>query len=333
MSRFEDLTNETFGKLRVIERGEDYISKNGKHYIQWLVKCDCNRFPPFLVRVSTLKSGLSTACRKCGYEKSGRKKIEDLTGKTFGKIVVIERGEDYISPKGSHSTTWNVECSCGKRFQVRAGDLKNGKTTRCKNCAIKILSQNKIKDLSGTIFGKLKVVRFDCIREKTGAFWIVRCSCGNEEFSCMASNLQSGHVKSCGCLRESHVAFELKKYFIKKYNAKKEKKLFKNTETKKWLRCDIYIPHGKNPDINGFYIEVHGEQHYRLHNWHKQQSKRNKTTPEEEFKNQKNRDKLKKNFAKKNGTYIEIDLRKIKEAEVAIEYVEKIMRKTLSQLR
>ena len=80
--------------------------------------------------------------------------------------------------------------------------------------------------------------------------------------------------------------------------------------------------YGKNPEINGIYIEVHGEQHYKLNGWHQLKAKKNKSTPEEEFEYQKWKDKIKKNFCKKNGTYIEVNLMKIKTLEEAIEYIE-----------
>ncbi len=123
--------------------------------------------------------------------------------------------------------------------------------------------------------------------------------------------------------KESKIASELKFYILNKHNAKEEYKIVRNPETKQYLPFDIYIFGGKDPKINGVYIEIHGEQHYKLSGWHKQKSHKNKTTPEEEFEYQKQKDKIKKNFAKKNGVYIEIDLRKIKTYEEVIMYVNK----------
>ena len=57
----------------------------------------------------------------------------DLTGQKFGRLTVIERAEDYISPKGQHSTRWFCSCECGNPnlILVRAGALKNGNTKSC----------------------------------------------------------------------------------------------------------------------------------------------------------------------------------------------------------
>ena len=39
--------------------------------------------------------------------------IKDLTGQTFGRLTVMERGPDYITPKGKKRVRWICKCSCG----------------------------------------------------------------------------------------------------------------------------------------------------------------------------------------------------------------------------
>lgn len=58
-------------------------------------------------------------------------KIMDLTGKKFGKLTVIERAEDYVSPKGVRSPKWLCQCDCGRQVAVMASNLKSGVTTAC----------------------------------------------------------------------------------------------------------------------------------------------------------------------------------------------------------
>lgn len=122
--------------------------------------------------------------------------------------------------------------------------------------------------------------------------------------------------------KESKIANELKEYFKENYGSISEYKILKNPKTGYWLPYDIYIPYGNNPDLNGFYIEVHWDQHYKPSYFHNVSAKRKGITPEEEFEYQKYKDEIKKSFAKKNGIYIEIDLRKINTIKGAIEYVE-----------
>lgn len=60
----------------------------------------------------------------------------DLCGQRFGKLVVIERAEDYISPKGKRHTRWKCLCDCGKTTTVLATNLRQGVTTSC-GCKVK----------------------------------------------------------------------------------------------------------------------------------------------------------------------------------------------------
>lgn len=64
----------------------------------------------------------------------GKRKVrEDLTGKQFGRLTVIEQADDNILPCGQHKTMWLCECSCKEhnRVIVRAGHLKSGRTNSC----------------------------------------------------------------------------------------------------------------------------------------------------------------------------------------------------------
>lgn len=161
--------------------------------------------------------------------------------------------------------------------------------------------------------------------ESRKVWWL--CSKGHEYFSSINHRTNGRGCKKCADLqRESKTAKELKDYISNKYNAKEEYSIFRNPETNYPLSYDIYIFDGVNPKTNGFYIEIHGYQHYQLNNWHKKQANKKGTTPEEEFEYQKHKDRLKRRFARKNGIYIEVDLRKIKNVEEAIKYVEKIIK-------
>ena len=125
--------------------------------------------------------------------------------------------------------------------------------------------------------------------------------------------------------KELKIASELKKYYIENYNAEKEYRILKNPETDCWLPYDIYIPFGKDLRKNGFYIEVHGEQHYGINGWHKYLAIKNNRTVLEEFEYRKKLDRMKRKFARKNGIYIEIDLRKIKTVEEAIKHIQEYL--------
>lgn len=56
-------------------------------------------------------------------------RFEDLSGATFGKLTVLYRAEDYVQPSGQHKRMWHCRCACGNECDVRASDLKSGKST------------------------------------------------------------------------------------------------------------------------------------------------------------------------------------------------------------
>jgi hypothetical protein len=207
-------------------------------------------------------------------------------------------------------------------FSVRSDSLKCGATRCCSVCSHEKTSKAILQDLTGITFGRLTVIKRaeSYISPTSGrktAKWLCKCECGN--MVCIkGSSLKNKNTTSCGCQSESKIASDLKAYCFQRYSARLEYPLFKNPETKRNLICDIFI----KMKINVF-IEVHGSQHYRITNYHYKQAKRKNTTPEEEFKKQKHRDRIKKKYCKDNGHYIEVNLLKIKTTEDAIEYIEK----------
>lgn len=53
--------------------------------------------------------------------------MEDLSGKHFGRLTVIERDYEH----GTHDTWWKCKCDCGNVISVRASHLIHEK---CKSC-------------------------------------------------------------------------------------------------------------------------------------------------------------------------------------------------------
>lgn len=61
--------------------------------------------------------------------------FKDLTGQRFGKLTVIERCEDYISPKRKkHLVQWLCRCDCGNKIKVLSIYLKRGNIKSCNLC-------------------------------------------------------------------------------------------------------------------------------------------------------------------------------------------------------
>ncbi len=234
-------------------------------------------------------------------------KIINLVGHKFGRLMVIKMAEPHIFPNGDKSVQWLCQCDCGKEIIVIGDSLKSGNTASCGCYRNEKTRETHFINLEGQRFGKLLVIKLSHINKK-GSFWKCLCDCGNENII-KSGNLRNGHTKSCGCQKESLIATNLKQYFIENYNAITEYKILKNPKTGYHLSYDIFIP------IQNIFIEINGIQHYINDGYFGRTN--------DSFDKSKKRDEIKKKYARQNGIYIEIDLRKIKTVEDAIEYIEK----------
>ena len=57
----------------------------------------------------------------------------DMTGWQFGRLTVVKRGPDYITPGGHSHVMWFCKCSCGnpELRLIRGTHLRSGATTSC----------------------------------------------------------------------------------------------------------------------------------------------------------------------------------------------------------
>jgi hypothetical protein len=88
------------------------------------------------------------------------KKLIDLTGRTFGKLVVLKRAPNKIYRNGESRVTWLCKCyGCGNEVAVISSTLINGTTTSCR-CSWKKTSATH-KNWKG--YGKLSGQFWDSI--------------------------------------------------------------------------------------------------------------------------------------------------------------------------
>lgn len=77
-------------------------------------------------------------------------KFIDLSGRKFGRLLVVQRSEDYVSPNGHHVVCWECECDCGtKHYIVSGNSLKKGSTSSC-GCISKEFPKHKTHGQSKT---------------------------------------------------------------------------------------------------------------------------------------------------------------------------------------
>lgn len=58
-------------------------------------------------------------------------KLNDLTGKRFGRLLAVERAEDWVFPSGKKGTVYLCKCDCGEEKEVLSTVLVSGKTQSC----------------------------------------------------------------------------------------------------------------------------------------------------------------------------------------------------------
>ena len=119
MAKAIDLVGKRFGRLVVRERDG---SRKG---VYWLCECDCGKSKS--VKAYSLTSG---ATKSCGCYQS-ELRTDDLIGRKFGKLLVVERAEMPVERKTEHHAYWNCLCECGKNHIARSSDLKSGTVKSC----------------------------------------------------------------------------------------------------------------------------------------------------------------------------------------------------------
>lgn len=180
-----------YGKLTVIARAERPDGRPAGAY--WLCQCECGNEK--VIRGADLRRGGVNSCG-CLY---GKHTIVDETGKKYGKLTVIEQVEE----RKRNAVQWLCKCECGNTVIVRGADLRSGQVKSC-GCLIAERSR-EIHGINrvGKKYGKLTALEIEENSLSKGIYWKCLCECGNYT-SVLGSNLASGAVKSCGCIKNSY---------------------------------------------------------------------------------------------------------------------------------
>lgn len=284
MGKVKDLTGQRFGRLTVIDRVEDFISKNGHHRAKWKCQCDCGNTCEVVGTNLTTEKTKSCGCYQL--EKLREKIFDDLTDKRFGRLTVIQRGENWYRKNGVPEVCWDCICDCGKTVTVRTTNLKSGNTTSCGCYSSECLSKRCLNDLTGQTFGKLTVLKRDKSKDYNTTMWECRCECGQHTIV-SSEHLVGCHTKSCGCLRsggEYNITQWLEKNNIEYESQKKFPNLVGINGGN--LSYDFYLP------TYNILIEAQGQQHI---------TPKKLFGGEEQFQKQKEHDKRKREYAEVNG--------------------------------
>jgi len=222
-----DLVGKTFEDLTVIK----FIERRGKKNIAfYLCLCSCGK--ECERRRDTLLNGVSKNCG-CGRSKATSKaRSNDLTGKMFGHLEVLERDG---SDKHGNAIFKCLCTKCQKKISIRGSDLKKGqKSCGCVNGvyseeAAKTRRANTDKEQIGVKRGRLTPIR-RALTEKGQQGYLCKCDCGEEKVFTMSSvtgSSNKGKALSCGCLVREKYLESLKSNLIgKEYNRLKVTDIF-----------------------------------------------------------------------------------------------------------
>lgn len=150
----QDLTGKRFGKLTVLEyvRMDNGVSK-------WKCQCDCGN-------ITYKTTGhLNANAVSCGCIQK-----KDLTGKRFGKLVVLGKTEK--RKRGAY--LWSCQCDCGNICEKPTGELNAGTATSC-GCSWR---QPAVHE--GDRFGRLTAIRSTEKRSAKAVIWECLCDCGKK---------------------------------------------------------------------------------------------------------------------------------------------------------
>ena len=280
MGNFIDLTGMKFGRLIVLNRAE-----NKGNLTAWNCICDCGN--KTVVTSGNLKTGHTKSCgcyRDEVRPENSKKTLIDLTGKRFGRLVVLNREAN----KGIQPM-WRCICDCGNETIVEGANLRDGTTRSC-GCYMRDRSREvNLIDITGNKYNYLTVIsRADNIGKEPA--WNCLCECGNMTIV-TGSNLKSENIISCGCANRSKGEMRIAEY-LKSHNINfEEQKRFTNCVDRDMLPFDFYLPD------NNILCEFDGRHHMMPVDF----AGRGKEWAESEFERIKSHDAIKDKFCKENN--------------------------------
>ncbi len=165
MSRLIDLTGKKFGRLTVLYKDQERITKSGSY---WVCQCECGNIKS--IKSSSLRRGEIQSCGCLQKErtiKARNQAAEDLSGRRFGKLVVLKRDETI-----TNTPYWICQCDCGNVKSIKGHDLKRKDGNQTVSCGcyhksmgeiiiMSILTTNNINFIEEYVFPDLSKSRFD----------------------------------------------------------------------------------------------------------------------------------------------------------------------------
>lgn len=115
-----------YGRLTVLRRVEDHVFPNGSKQIRWECECECGTIKA--VMSGSLRSGNTRSCGCLDREVASARLFDDITGKRFGRLTVLE----FVGRRATNRCSrWLCRCLCGTELVVDGNHLRSGHTASC----------------------------------------------------------------------------------------------------------------------------------------------------------------------------------------------------------
>jgi hypothetical protein len=125
-------------------------------------------------------------------------KLIDISNQKFGFLTVINKSS--FKSLTNPQTFWECKCDCGKMTILPGQDLRRGHTTSCGCMKYELIAKKNMRDLSGSKFESLLVIKRLYKTKNDGWMWNCQCVCGKNT-NVRGTALTTGNTKSCGCGR------------------------------------------------------------------------------------------------------------------------------------
>lgn len=193
----KDITGQRFGRLTVLGDSGERFHRS----VVWHCRCDCGN--ELDVPSTYLQSGQVKSCGNCKGESPKGKRTrspKNIAGMVFGELTALRSTDK----RANTSVVWECRCSCGKTAYVSSEKLLSGNTRSCGHLRRDLACGNhyRTKDITGYRSGRLVADhRVGNYQNYGAALWLCKCDCGGTRV-CLAGQIISGAVKSCGCARK-----------------------------------------------------------------------------------------------------------------------------------
>lgn len=130
MTALVDRTGLRYGRLLVLNREPN----NCHRHTMWRCHCDCGN--EVVVTNNGLRSKKTQSCGCRSKERTSQARLHDITGKRFGRLIVLKRSGSRHGEAG-----WLCQCDCGNEKIIPGYTLKHGKTRSCGCLATELLGK------------------------------------------------------------------------------------------------------------------------------------------------------------------------------------------------